>query len=135
MDENFSIPEAAQFLKVSEPTLYRWMKEGTLSYFKVGRRTFFRRENLEALGIQHTSALEVERKKNLCTHCGHGHMVEGRMQGTGKIYFRPKAPKFLTLKEPIVEVEAMVCEACGFMKLIADTTRLRALLPEGGAKK
>ncbi|MGE4159252.1 MAG: helix-turn-helix domain-containing protein [Planctomycetota bacterium] len=130
MSDTYSIPEAAKYLKVSEPTLYRWMKDGTLSYFKVGRRTFFKRENLDALGVQHTSVLEVERKKNLCTHCGHGHMVEGRIQSTGKIYFRPKDTKFLTLKDPNINIEAMVCEACGFMKLVADTAKLKELMPE-----
>ena len=132
MSDTYSIAEASAFLKVSEPTIYRWMKDGTLSYFKVGRRTFFKRENLEALGVQHTSTLEVERKKNLCTHCGHGSMVEGRIQSTGKIYFRPKDTKFLTLKDPMINIEAMVCRACGFMKLVADTAKIAELAPEGG---
>ncbi len=35
----FSVKEAAAYLGKSEPTIFRWMKDGTLSFYKVGRAT------------------------------------------------------------------------------------------------
>ena len=32
----YSIREAAEYLDVGEPTLYRWMREGKITYRKVG---------------------------------------------------------------------------------------------------
>jgi len=32
----YSVREAAEYLAVSQPTIFRWMKEGHLSFYKVG---------------------------------------------------------------------------------------------------
>ena len=47
----FTIAEAAEYLDVSEPTIYRWMKDGLLSFYKVGGATRFSQEGLDALGV------------------------------------------------------------------------------------
>ena len=56
----FTIQEAAGYLNISEPTVYRWMKEGKLSFYKVGDSTRFKKENLEMVYEKHTSEREAQ---------------------------------------------------------------------------
>ena len=37
----YSIGEAAEYLDVGEPTLYRWMRDGKITFRKVGDSTRF----------------------------------------------------------------------------------------------
>ena len=37
----FGIKEAAEYLDIGEPTLYRWMREGQITFRKVGDSTRF----------------------------------------------------------------------------------------------
>ena len=60
----FTIPEAAEYLGVSEPTIFRWMKGGLLSFHKVGGGTRFAREGLDAMvenGSASSEALTASR--------------------------------------------------------------------------
>ena len=45
----FSVKEAAEYLDVGEPTLYRWIRDGKITYRKVGETTRFLREDLEGM--------------------------------------------------------------------------------------
>jgi excisionase family DNA binding protein len=38
MDQLFTVPEAAQQLRVSKPTVYRLIRDGDLRSFKIGGR-------------------------------------------------------------------------------------------------
>ena len=55
----FTVAEAARYLKVSEPTIWRWIRTGRLPSFKVGR---LRRIPLAALdGFMNRAALASSR--------------------------------------------------------------------------
>lgn len=51
MDQDvFTVDEAAEFLRVSRPTIYRWMREGLLHYYMLpGASRRIKREDLERL--------------------------------------------------------------------------------------
>ena len=128
----YSIPEAAAYLDVSEPTLFRWMKAGTLSFHKVGGSTRFTRQGLDAVVEKTTGEKEGRDAPLRCAVCGNAELVEGRLQGTGKLYFKPAQTKFWVLAESLVETKARVCPACGCVQLHADVEKLGRLRPEGG---
>ena len=125
----YSIGEASEYLGVSEPTIYRWMKEGLLSFFKVGGSTRFAREGLDAVIEKTTGRKEAEAVAGRCAACGHGVLVEGKLQGAGRLYFKPEKTKFWVWAESLVGVRARVCAACGFVQINADTEKLRKLKP------
>lgn len=126
--EWFTIPEAATYLGVSEPTIYRWMKEGKLSFYKVGDSTRFRKENLEMVYEKHTGVREAEYYGARCVACGHSQLIQGKLQSTGNVYFKPAKTKFFTMLESSVGVEARVCPRCGFVQAFTDAEKLNKLL-------
>ena len=126
----YSVKEAADYLGVSQPTIFRWMKDGLLSFYKVGASTRFTREGLDAVVEKTTGLKEAEAAQGRCAACGHAVLVDGRMQGTGRLYFRPDRTRFWVLSEGLVGVRAKVCAACGFIQLHADTGKLDKLIPE-----
>ena len=125
----FTVKEAADYLGVSEPTIFRWMKQGLLSFYKIGGSTRFSREGLEALIEKTTGSKEAEAARNRCAACGHNQLVQGTMQGFGRLYFRPDETRFWTLEEGLVPLRATVCPACGFVQVHAATDKLRRLMP------
>ena len=129
----YTVREAAEYLGKSEQTIFRWMKEGTLSFYKVGRATRFSRESLDAVVEKTTGSKEAEAATGRCASCGHSILVEGRLQGAGKLYFKPIKTRFWTLTESMVGLRARVCAACGFVQIHADVQRLGRLLPEDDA--
>jgi len=54
-------------------------------------------------------------------------MVEGKVRGTGLVYFVPKKTKFWTLKDSFVETTCRMCTRCGAIAWFGDTTNLTAL--------
>lgn len=125
-----TIQEAAAYLGKSEPTIFRWMKDGVLSFYKVGRATRFTQAGLDAVVEKTTGQREAEAVAARCAACGHADMVEGELRSTGLIYFRPKRTRFWTMRDAMVRVRAKACPACGFIQLHADTGKLIRLLPE-----
>src|SRR5262245_59807540 len=119
--EWFSIREAAEYLGVSQPTIFRWMKDGVLSFYKVGGATRFSRDGLDAVVEKTVGRKEAEAASGRCASCGHGVLVPGRVQGTGRLYFRPEKTKFWTLKESLIPTRAHMCAACGYVQVHADT--------------
>ena len=126
----YSIKEAAEYLGVSQPTIFRWMKDGSLSFFKVGSATRFTQEGLDAVIEKTTGTKEAELAAGRCSCCGHSVLVEGHLRGAGRLYFRPTKSSFWVLAEAIVPTQARVCTACGHIQLHADTTKLKSLKPE-----
>ena len=108
----YSIREAAEFLSVSEPTIYRWMKDQTLSFYKIGSSTRFSRDGLDAVIEKTTGRKEAEASAGRCASCGHSILLDGRLQGTGRLYFRPDKTKFTpkyvnsTAANPMMEIQA-----------------------------
>lgn len=124
----FSIKEAAEYLSISEPTLYRWMQDGKITYRKVGDSTRFLKEDLDSVVEVHPSAKELVQVELTCPACNHDEMVEGRMESTGRSYFVPKKTKFWTLKDSNVETRARMCGRCGYVLIFGDTEKLAALI-------
>ncbi|MBE0534977.1 MAG: helix-turn-helix domain-containing protein [Phycisphaerae bacterium] len=123
----YTVREAAEYLGVSEPTVFRWMKEGALSYYKVGGATRFSQEGLDILFEKNTGSKEAARLAGRCTACGHTVLIDGHLRGAGRLYFRPEKSAFWVLAEAMTPTHARVCEACGYMHLYADTTKLKKL--------
>lgn len=124
----FSIKEAAEYLSISEPTLYRWMQDGKITYRKVGDSTRFLKADLDAVVEVHPSEKELVKVELTCPACHHDAVVEGRLESTGRSYFVPKKTKFWTLKDSNVETRARMCERCGYVMLFGDTAKLGALI-------
>lgn len=125
----YSIQEAADYLEVSQPTIFRWMKQGLLSFYKVGSSTRFSKEGLDAVIEKTTGQREAEAVASKCAACGHNVLVQGKLQGTGNLFFRPEKTKFWVFTEALVPTTCRVCTACGYIQLHADTTRLQRLNP------
>ncbi len=123
-----TIKEASRYLGVSEPTIFRWMREGTLSFFKIGGATRFRRENLDMVARKVTAKDEAEHHAARCSVCGHGFLLPGSVRSTGKLYFMPKKTKFFVFSESVVDVAARACPACGHVEMFADTAKLAKLM-------
>jgi len=124
----YSIREACEYLDVSEQTIFRWMKDGKLTYFKVGDSTRFRKEDLELMISKFTGEKEAEKYGGKCVACGHSILVAGRIAGTGKVYFKPYKTKFFTFLEGMVNIEARSCPKCGFVQIFAETEKLNKLI-------
>jgi excisionase family DNA binding protein len=131
----YSVKEAAEYLGISEPTIFRWMKDGSLSYYKVGNSTRFTREGLDAVVEKQTGRKEAEVARRRCACCGHHQLVEGRLQGTGRLYFHPDRSRFWVWRESLVATEARVCAACGYVQIHADPQALGELLPGPAAEE
>jgi excisionase family DNA binding protein len=124
------VPEAAEYLGISVPTIFRWMRDGRLSFLKIGGATRFTQEGLDSVIEKTTGSMEAEAAASRCAACGHSVLVEGSLQGTGRLYFRPEKTRFWVFAEALVPVKARVCTACGYIQIHADTTKLSRLLPK-----
>jgi excisionase family DNA binding protein len=51
-----TIPEAAELLRVSQRTLYRWMREGRLKCFRIGNITRIAVRDMENFICNHTES-------------------------------------------------------------------------------
>ncbi len=123
----YSVQEAADYVGVSQATIFRWMKEGTLSFYKMGGATRFSREGLEVLFEKTTGTKEADHIASRCAACGHSVLFDGQIRGAGKLYFRPAKSAFWVLAEAMVPTHARVCAACGYIHLHADTAKLKKL--------
>jgi excisionase family DNA binding protein len=123
-----NVKEAAQYTGVSEPTIFRWMREGKVSFFKLGGSTRFKRENLDMVARKVTAREEGEGKRSRCTACGHGYLVSGNVRSTGKLYFQPQRTKFFVLTDSMIGVSASACPACGHVQMFTDTAKLEKLM-------
>lgn len=123
----YSIREAAEYLDVGEPTLYRWMREGKITYRKVGDSTRFWQEDLDSVMEVFHSAKDIDKVREVCPVCRHDELVEGRVRGAGLVYFVPKKAKFWTLKDSFVETRARMCMRCGAITWFGDTEKLGKL--------
>jgi excisionase family DNA binding protein len=126
----YTVQEAAHYLDVSQPTVFRWMKQGILSFYKVGGATRFSKEGLDAVVEKTTGLKEAEAAAGRCARCGHSVLIQGSLQGTGKLYFRPSKSRFWVLAEALVPTNAIVCAACGHLHLHVDTAKLKRLSTE-----
>jgi len=130
----YSIREASEHLDVGEPTLYRWMREGKITYRKVGDSTRFWQEDLDSVMQVFHSGKDLDKAREVCPSCRGTELVVGKVRGTGLVYFVPNKTKFWTLKDSYVETKALMCVRCGAIAWFGDTdklSKLRVPAPEG----
>jgi len=123
----YSIREAAEYLDVGEPTLYRWMREGKITFRKVGDSTRFWQEDLDSVMEVFHSAKDLDKAREVCPVCRHDELVEGKVRGAGLVYFVPKKTKFWTLKDSFVETTARMCMRCGAISWFGDVKKMEQL--------
>ena len=128
ISEWFNIQEACKYLAISEQTLFRWMRSGKISYFKVGKSTRFKRRVLDLAVEKVVGRPEGDILSERCAVCGHSRLVEGKVTSTGNIYFKPSRTKFLVWSDSMVQVEARCCPVCGHIQMCADVNKLDRLL-------
>ena len=129
----YSIREAAEYLDVGEPTVYRWMREGKITYRKVGDSTRFWQEDLDSVMQVFHSEKDLDKAREVCPVCHHAELVDGKVRGAGLVYFVPRSTRFWTLKDSFVETGARMCTRCGAISWFGDTAKLgklRVQLPE-----
>ncbi len=126
----FSIKEAANYLEVGEPTLYRWMRDGKITYRKVGDSTRFLQEDLDGVVVVHRQTQENFADFR-CNYCGSESMVSGKLQSTGLLYFVPEKSKFWTFATSTIGLKSMMCSKCGHIELKGDTQHLNKLMGNG----
>ncbi len=131
----FSIKQAAEYLAVGEPTIYRWMREGRMTFRKVGDSTRFLKEDLDALVQVYPSEKDAARVREFCPICHHGELVKGRVRSTGLLYFEPKKTKFWTARDSNISTSARMCERCGAIFQFGDTAKLAALKAKAVQKR
>jgi excisionase family DNA binding protein len=130
----YSIREAAEYLDVGEPTLYRWMRDGKITFRKVGDSTRFWQEDLDSVMQVFHSAKDLDQVREVCPICRHDELVEGKVRGAGQVYFVPKKTKFWTFKDSFVETTAQMCTRCGAITWFGDTNKLSKLRVESPQK-
>lgn len=130
----FSVKEAADYLDVGEPTLYRWIKEGKITYRKVGDNTRFLQEDLEAMVEVFHRIKDADKAAEFCPVCGSPELAEGLVQSTGLNYFRPAKTKFWTLTDSYLETKARMCARCGAIIWYGDLAKLAELRAPGDGK-
>ncbi len=123
----YSISEAADYLDVGEPTIYRWMREGKITYRKVGDSTRFWQEDLDSVMQVFHSGKDLDNAREVCPVCRHNEMVEGKVRGAGLVYFVPRKTRFWTLKDSFVDTRALMCTRCGAISWFGDAAKLATL--------
>src|ERR1700752_2873918 len=96
----FSIREAAEYLDVGEPTLYRWMREGKITFRKVGDSTRFWQEDLDSVMQVFHSARDLDKAREVCPVCRYDELVEGTKRGAGL---------FRAQEDEILAAEGQLC--------------------------
>jgi len=123
----YTIREAAEYLSIGEPTLYRWMRDGKLTFRKIGDSTRFLKEDLDAFVQVFPSSKDVDQVKEICQVCHHDKLIDGHFRTTGLNYFRPSKTKFWSLKGSDISSTAKMCARCGAIMLFGDLKKLQAL--------
>lgn len=66
-----------------------------------------------------------------CGTCSGNNVVEGTLNATGHIHFRPDDAKFFKLQTANVDLKAYLCLDCGTVGLKADVAKVKALTDKG----
>lgn len=126
----FSIKEAADYLEVKEPTIYRWMREKKLTFRKVGDSTRFLQSDLDAMIQVHPAEGDVSRAREFCPVCHSTELAAGKLRSTGLLYFHPEKTKFWTFRDSSIPVASRMCTSCGAIFQFGDTEGLNRIKPE-----
>lgn len=63
-----------------------------------------------------------------CDRCGAEALVQGALQSTGTMHFRPFGVPFLTFRTADIAVRATMCKDCGNITFLGDVEKLRAIM-------
>ena len=132
----YTIREAAEYLSVGEQTIYRWMREGKLTYRKIGDSTRFLRRDLDAMVQIFHGDDDTGNGGNViqrCPACGDEDAVLGRLRGAGLQYFQPEKTKFWTLRQSMIDTSARMCVRCGYIASFGDVDHLHQLRQQASA--
>ncbi len=66
-------------------------------------------------------------EEKICLRCGSTNIKPGSFQSTGKVYFRVRDAKLLTLHTSGVAVDAVGCYDCGHIELTVNPKKVREL--------
>jgi ribosomal protein S27AE len=111
------------------------MREGKITFRKVGDSTRFWQEDLDSVMQISYSTNDLDKARKVCPVCRHDELVEGKVRGAGLVYFVPKKTKFWTLKDSFVETTGRMCARCGAISWFGDTAKLAKLRIPSPAKE
>ena len=116
-----NITEACAYLEISEQTMFRWMRDGKITYYKVGKSTRFKEEDLDR-AIEKVPGKEDKNKSGSprCASCGSENLIKGRLSSLGEVIFKPEKNRFKVWKDSTVKITAWCCSDCGHIQLLAD---------------
>ncbi|MCP3967101.1 MAG: helix-turn-helix domain-containing protein [Lentisphaerae bacterium] len=128
--EWYTVKQAAEYLQVGEPTIYRWMRDNKITFRKIGDATRFLREDLNAVVQVHHSKNDSENARKICPVCHSEDLHAGRIRSTGLIYFQLKRLNFWTVKNSMVKTESMMCANCGAVTMFGDRSKLEKIIEQ-----
>ena len=105
------------------------MKSGKLPHYKIGNSTRLLQEDLDATQKVEKKSAPQQNQDESCLMCGHSELIEGHLQSTGKVYFKPLLSRFWSFKESMVPTTVRMCSACGYCHTFADTDHWKKLKP------
>ena len=124
----YTIKEAAKYLSIGEPTLYRWMRDDKITFRKIGDSTRFLREDLDSFVQVFPSEKDLEKVKKICPVCHSNEVVQGIFRTTGLNYFKPVKSKFWSMKDSNIKTHAVMCLKCGVITHFGDVKKMNSLL-------
>ncbi len=131
----YTIREAAEYLQVGEPTLYRWMRDNRITYRKIGDSTRFLQKDLDDIVQVHHRKEDATKVQEVCSLCGGDELVPGNLQSTGKLSFYPVKTKFWQLQTSDVKTSAKMCVNCGAVFTFGDLKKLEKLREAAAMKE
>ena len=60
--------------------------------------------------------------------CGSTQLAEGKIQSSGRVYFRPDKVNFFALKTADLAVNGLMCLDCGSIELFGDIKKAKSLV-------
>ena len=115
--EWLTIAEACKYLEISEQTMFRWMRSGKITYYKVGKSTRFKKEDLDKAIERVASKSFIPEDPTICHICGNTELISGSLSALGEIVFKPEKSKFSIWKDSSISVKALCCTKCGNITL------------------
>lgn len=97
----------------------------------MGDSTRFLQEDLDALVEISPIEKDTGRVTQYCPSCHHDELVDGRVQGTSRVCFRPQKTRFWTYRSSNIDTFARMCGRCGMTSWFSDTKTLDSLREEG----
>lgn len=64
-DARLTIPELASYLKCSLPTIHKYKKDGLIPFYRLGRKVYFKKSEIDASAVITTRSIESRIKKGM----------------------------------------------------------------------